>query len=246
MAASHRIDYQLVAPMEKTLGTKEIERRRDYLQRHAGVGTRIEVRSVPSGYASIESERDAVIVAPHLVAGLATAEAEGSDAGIIGCFSDPALDAVREVVKMPVVGPGQSAIALALQLGELYSVLSPLAGSAKRTMPRLKAQGFADRLASVRGIGVSVIDLARSTNEAWERIVATGRRCIDEDGADVLVMGCMSMAFMGVERELSDRLGVPVVNPVLAALKTAEMLVAFGLAHARTAWPSPPDKPFID
>jgi allantoin racemase len=113
-------------------------------------------------------------------------------------------------------------------------------------MPRLRAQGFADRLASVRGVGVSVIDLARSANEAWERIVATGRRCIDEDGADVLVMGCMSMAFMDGDRELSDRLSAPVVNPVLAALKTAEMLLAFGLAHARTAWPSPPDKPFID
>jgi allantoin racemase len=244
MSASHRIDYQLVAPMGKTLGAIEIGRRRDYLQRHAGAGTRIEVRSVPSGYASIESERDAVMVAPHLVVGLMTAEAEGADAGIIGCFSDPALDAVREVVKMPVVGPGQSAIALALQLGDRYSVLSPLAGSAKRTIPRLRAQGFADRLASVRGVGVSVIDLARSTNEAWECIV--GRRCIDEDGADVLVMGCMSMAFMGVEHELSDRLSAPVVSPVLAALKTAEMLLSFGLAHARTAWPSPPDKLFID
>ena len=127
---------------------------------------------------------------------------------------------------------------LALQLGERYAILAPLDSGAKRAMPRLRAQGFADRLASVRGVGVSVVDLARGANDAWERIVATGRRCIDEDGADVLVMGCMSMAFMGVERELSGRLGAPVVSPVLAALKTAETLIACGLAHARTAWPS--------
>ena len=246
MPTGHRIVYQLVAPMEKTLGVAEIQRRRNYLQWHAGAGSHIEVRSVPSGYASIESERDAVMVAPHLVAGLAAAEAEGADAGIVGCFSDPALDAVREVVKMPVVGPGQSAIALALQLGDRYSILSPLDGGAKRATPRLRAQGFADRLASVRGVGVSVVDLARNAKDAWERIVTTAQRCIDEDGADVLVMGCMSMAFMGVDRELSERLGAPVVSPVLAALKTAEMLLAFGLAHARTAWPSPPDKPYFD
>lgn len=245
MAGRHRIAYQLVAPLERTLGAAEIERRRAYLQRHAGTGIEIAVLSVPSGYPSIESERDAVMVAPHLLAGMQKAEAEGARAGIVGCFSDPALDAVRETVRMPVVGPGQSAIALALQLGERYAILSPLNSGAKRAMPRLRAQGLDGRLATVRGIGVPVADLARGTNGAWERIIATGRRCIEEDGADVLVMGCMSMAFMDVERELSERLCAPVVSPVLAALKTAETLIDLGLAHARTAWPSPPDKPFI-
>jgi allantoin racemase len=56
----------------------------------------------------------------------------------------------------------------------------------------------------------------------------------------------MSMAFTGMERELSDRLGVPVVNPVLAALKTAETLLDLGLSHSRASWPSPPDKPYFE
>jgi allantoin racemase len=245
MQSRRRIVYQLVAPMEKTLGIAEMERRRDYLQRHAAPGTEITVQSVPSGYPSIESERDAVVVAPHLVDGLHRAEKDGASAGIVGCFSDPALDAIRETVKMPVVGPGQSSVTLALQLGERYSILSPLDSGAKRAMPRLRGQGLAERLASVRGVGVSVVDLARGANDAWDRIIAAGRRCIDEDGADVLVMGCMSMAFMGVERELSQRLSTPVVSPVLAALKTAETLLDLGLAHSRTAWPSPPDKAYV-
>lgn len=242
---ARRIVYQLVAPMEKTLGTAEMERRRDYLQRHASAGTEISVQSVPSGYPSIESERDAVVVTPHLMAGLQKAEAGGASAGIVGCFSDPGIDAIREIVTMPIVGPGQSAVTLALQLGERYAILSPLDSGAKRAMPRLRGQGLSERLASVRGVGVSVMDLARGGNDAWDRIVATGRRCIDEDGADVLVMGCMSMAFMGVERELSQRLSAPVVSPVLAALKTAETLLDLGLAHSRTAWPKPPDKAYI-
>ncbi|NJO21840.1 MAG: hydantoin racemase [Sphingomonadales bacterium] len=245
MESRRRIVYQLVAPMEKTLGIAEMERRRDYLQRHAAPRTEIKVQSVPSGYPSIESERDAVMVAPHLVSGLQKAEEDGASAGIVGCFSDPALDAVRETVRMPVVGPGQSSVVLALQLGERYSILSPLDSGAKRAIPRLRAQGLAERLASVRGVSVSVVDLARGANDAWDRIVAAGRRCVDEDGADVLVMGCMSMAFMGVERELSQRLSAPVVSPVLAALKTAETLLDLGLAHSRAAWPSPPDKTYV-
>lgn len=58
MTHSRRIVYQLVAPMEKTLGAAEIQRRRDYLQRHADARTEISVQSVPAGYPSIESERD--------------------------------------------------------------------------------------------------------------------------------------------------------------------------------------------
>jgi allantoin racemase len=244
MASRRRIVYQLVSPMEKTLGQAEIERRRDYLQRHAADGIEIKVQSVPSGYPSIESERDAVTVAPYLLFGLQKAEAEGASAGIVGCFSDPALDAIRETVKMPVVGPGQSAIALALQLGESYSILSPLDSGAKRARPRLRGQGFTERLASIRGVGISVVDLSGGDNTAWDRIVDTGRRCI-EDGADVLVMGCMSMAFMGIERQLSERLAVPVISPVLAALKTTQTLLELNLSHSRNAWPSPPDKAYL-
>jgi allantoin racemase len=244
MASRRRIVYQLVSPMEKTLGQAEIQRRQDYLQRHAADNTEIKVQSVPSGYPSIESERDLVTVAPHLLRGMQKAEAEGASAGIVGCFSDPALDAIRETVKMPVVGPGQSAIALAMQLGESYSILSPLDSGAKRALPRLRGQGLTERLASIRGVGVSVVDLTHGDNAAWDRIIETGRRCI-ADGADVLVMGCMSMAFMGIERELSERLSVPVVSPVLAALKTAETLLDLSLSHSRTAWPSPPDKAYL-
>lgn len=239
------ICYQLVAPMERVLGTAEIERRRGFLQALAAPGTRIEVRPSAAGYPSIESERDAVAVAPHILAGLRRAAEEGAAAGIVGCFSDPALDAVRETVRMPVIGPGQSSVMLALQLGERFSILSPLDSGAKRQAPRLRAMGVADRLASIRGVGVSVVDLARRANDAMDLIVTVAERCVKEDGADVLVMGCMSMAFMGVERPLSERLGLPVVSPVLAALKTAEALLDMGLSHARSAWPEPPDKPYL-
>jgi len=244
MPSRRRIVYQLVSPMEKTHGQVEIQRRQDYLQRHAADGIEIKVQSVPSGYPSIESERDVVTVAPCLMDGLQKAEADGASAGIVGCFSDPALAAIRETVRMPVVGPGQSAIALALQLGESYSILSPLDSGAKRTRPRLRGQGLTERLASIRGVGVSVVDLGRGDNAAWDRIVDTGRRCI-EDGADVLVMGCMSMAFMAIEHELSEQLAVPVVSPVLAALKTAQTLLDLNLSHSRTAWPCPPDKAYL-
>ena len=81
MTGSCRIVYQFVASMEKTLGVAKIDRRRDYLQRYAAAGTEIVVLSVASGYPSIVSERDAVVVAPHLVAGLTTSRIGGGSFG---------------------------------------------------------------------------------------------------------------------------------------------------------------------
>jgi allantoin racemase len=38
---------------------------------------------------------------------------------------------------------------------------------------------------------------------------------------------------------LSERVGVPVVNPVIAALKTAEAVVSMRIAHSKQAWTLP-------
>ena len=48
--------------------------------------------------------------------------------------------------------------------------------------------------------------------------------------ADVLVLGCMSLSFLGVAEQARERVGVPVINPAMCALKTAEALVAAAVA----------------
>jgi allantoin racemase len=50
----------------------------------------------------------------------------------------------------------------------------------------------------------------------------------------------MSMAFLpDITSKLGERVGVPIVNPVLAALKVAEALVSMRLTHSKQAWPPP-------
>jgi allantoin racemase len=50
----------------------------------------------------------------------------------------------------------------------------------------------------------------------------------------------MSMAFLpGIWEALVERVGVPVVNPVVAALKTAEAVASMRLSHSKAAWPAP-------
>ena len=215
-----RILYQLVAPMELTLGTGEMERRRIFLQEHAAAGTEVVVRSARRGHASIESDYDAALVTPSILEGIRQAENAGDvAAAVIGCFSDPGLDAARECGSMPVVGPGEASMMLALPLGDRVSVLSPGEGTASRPRANIRRLGVELRYASTRPVGLSVIDLARQDASAFDRLVEAGRTCI-ADGAQVLVLGCMSMAFLGLDREREKEGGVPVVKPVIAGLGT--------------------------
>jgi allantoin racemase len=76
------------------------------------------------------------------------------------------------------------------------------------------------------------MEMAQQQPDAFTRIVAAGKRCVEQDGADIIVLGCMSMAFLpGVAQRLQDELGCPVINPVLAALKTAEMAASLKIGQ---------------
>jgi allantoin racemase len=236
-----RILYQLTSPMEKTvLGPAEVGRRREFLRARAAPGVEVEVWSLADGPASIESAVEAALVVPELMRKVVQARSEGFDAVIVGCFSDPGLDALRELVDIPVIGPGSSAVHLAAQLGTRFSIISPLGSGGGRVAARLRALGLADKFASVRGIGMSVLDLARDREAVLERVTEVARAAVREDGADVFVLGCMSMGFVGVTDDVQKRLELPVVNPVVAALKTAEAVVAMGLSHSKAAYPVPP------
>jgi allantoin racemase len=235
-----RILYQLTSPMDKTIGAQEVRRRQHILQQYAAAGTDVAVEPTAAGPAAIESAHDAAIVVPELIRLGEHAQERGFDAVIIGCYSDPGIDALREMLRIAVIGPGSASLYLAAQLGTRISVLTPTGRGFGRVAARLRALALEPLLASVRGVGLSVMELAQQKPGALDRAAEAARRAVEEDGADVFVLGCMSMAFLpGICDSLSGRLGVPVVNPVTAALKTAEMMVVMKLAQSKLAFPLP-------
>jgi allantoin racemase len=235
-----RILYQLTSPMDKTIGPQEVARRQKVLQGYASRGVEVAVEPTTKGPAAIESSHDAGLVVPELIRLAPDAQKRGHAALIIGCYSDPGLDALREMLTIPVIGPGAASLHLAAQLGTRISVLTPTGRGYGRVAARLRSLALAELLASVRGIGLSVMDLARQTPGALDKAADAARVAVEQDGADVLVLGCMSMAFLpGICEALGQRVGVPVVNPVVAALKTAEAVVSMRISHSKTAWPLP-------
>ena len=151
-----------------------------------------------------------------------------ADAYVIACFSDPGLALARESVSVPVVGIAEASMLLALGLGYRFGIIAILDASVRRHLRYVRALGLEHRLAGERAINLGVRDSGGEA--AIERIVAVGRKLRDDDGADVLILGC---AGMGHRRDIIEKeLGVPVIDPSQAGVQRAAGLLALGYQRA--------------
>ena len=233
------VTYFIPGPMSRgPLGAGELERRRSYLERHAAPGTTISVRDWDSGPASIESSAEEYLSIPGLLAAAPMLEAEGTNAIIVGCFGDPGLSGAREVTSIPVVGPGQASAHLAAQLGSRFAVLTVVEEVVPAIRRQMRGHGLEGFLSEVRAVDVPVLELRSRRDEVLGELERAGRE-VGRNGADVLVLGCMTMGFLDVARDLQRQLGVPVVDPVVASLKLAETMVVAELAPSVAAYPAP-------
>jgi len=227
---------------QSELGAEELERRKKILQLHAQKETIVDITDIESGPRSIESSYEEYLSVPGTVERAIQAEKEGYDGLILGCFGDPGLNALREMVNIPVVGPGETAMHVASMLGRKFSIVTVL-DSVVPSLERLaKVIGLDRRLASVRAVNIPVLELRHNIESTTARMTEASQRTIMKDSADVIVLGCMSMAFMEVSEMMKKVLGIPVVNPALVSLKVLEGLVQAGLSQSKRAYPFPPKK----
>ena len=202
----------------------EIDRRHQILNSFATKETIVDVVSIKDGPASIESFYDEYMAIPNTLKLVEKAADEKYDAIIIGCYGDAGIQAAREIVDIPVIGPGESSMVIACLLGNSYSILTIMDSIVPVLRELANRVGVSSKLSSVRSIGIAVLELA-NRKDTLDCLVHTGRLAVEEDGAEVLILGCMSMAFLGFSVELRRKLGIPVVNPVQSSVKIAEILI---------------------
>jgi allantoin racemase len=187
----------------------------------------------------IDSLRDVALAAPEILRIASRAEKEGFDAVVLYCFSDPALAACREQLAIPVIGSGQAAILLAASLGCRLSVITLTAARATEKRMFIRACGLDEgRIASVRGVDKIFAPEEGYNDEILPYLKKTVLECVKEDGADVVVLGCLSLAGKG--RELSDVVDAPIVDPAFVGVCAAQQAVRLKLSHSKLAYPFPP------
>ena len=215
----------------------------------AGPETELSVVHLDRGPASIESRYEAALAGPDVVRKAREAEAEGIDAVISNCMDDPGMEAAREMVSIPVVGPAQTSMHVAAMLGHRFSIVGVLEADAPPFYEHAVKAGVATRLASVRAVNIPVLELEDDRERLVGALVEQAAKAVEEDGAHVIIFGCTGMA--GLARDVEEGLtkrgipDVPVIDPGLLAFKIAEALAGMGLSHSKRTYPQPPEKEIV-
>ncbi len=206
--------------------------------------TQVDVVSLKRGTRHTEYHYYEALILPDLLHRVKRAEREGYDAAVLGCFYDPGLRVAREITDQIVVAaPAEASMLIAAALGHRFSIIV----GRKKWIPKMHENvvnyGLETRLASFESVDLGVEDFQKDVKETERRLTKAAQRAIEERLAEVIILGCgLQYGFYEV---LQKKLGVPVIDVVLAALKHAELGIElrrrFGWGHSkRYEYESPP------
>lgn len=174
----------------------------------------VETKCIPDQYEGIHSLETKKLAEPKIVELAKTFK--DIDVLIISCAEDPAVQELKNQFDIPVVGAGSSVAALAARYGQHAGVLG-ITDYAPPPYERI----FGDNLINLgKPEGVNnTIDLMK--DEGKEAVVCLSMK-LKEKGADSIALACTGMSTIGIARLLSDKTGLPIVDPV-----TAEGIMAY-------------------
>ncbi|AQA06119.1 Asp/Glu racemase [Mycobacterium sp. MS1601] len=184
--------------------------------------TVVEAVNPPFGPASIENDDDEIRCVPGLLAQITAAEQrrDRPDAYVIACFGDPGLEEARRLVSVPVLGIAQAAMHAAALAAGTFSVVTSMSA----TVPRGWELAKTYTPTACLGVYASDIPVLRIDSDPTT-INPIGDLCekaLAADGSRSIVLGCAAMARFA--EPLRQRLGVPVIDGVVAATLLSEAL----------------------
>lgn len=189
----------------------------------AAAGTRLTPATASKGVPYIATRAEAQIGGAIALEILAEKH-QDFDAAIIAAFGDPGLLGARELFDIPVVGMAEAAMLAACMLGRKFSIVTFARALEPWYRECVELNGLAGRCASIRMLDGSFRSVSDVQEEKEELLVELANRAVVEDEADVIILGGAPLA--GLAGKVRERLPVPLVDPVSAAVKQAEMLVA--------------------
>lgn len=237
MAGSHRIKVIVPIPMD----VAGVANRRSQLADDViAPGFEPVFEAVKWGAALGDSYHDMLLMDWTVFQAGIDAEDQGFAAVVVDTVSDSGVRALRSRLSIPVIGPGEAAFHTAMMLGKRFTILTMWDEWFPLYEKTLTEYGLWDRVASLRSIKTrpDVTELLAGKEDViFGKLEAEARAAIEQDRADVIVLGSTTMHQSA--GHLARVLPIPVINPGVVAWKQAEMLVTLGLSHSKRAFPAP-------
>ena len=188
----------------------------------ASPGTELLPMTAPRGVPYIATRAEAAIGAAAALEMLA--ERRGAiDAAIIAAFGDPGLGGARELFDFPVVGMAEAAMLAACMLGRSFAIVS-FAKALEPWFAEIVAwHGLSARCAAIRTLDEVFRSIDDVQDEKQQVLIDLANNTVRNDAADVVILAGAPLA--GMADKVKDRIPVPVVDGIQAAVTMAEGLV---------------------
>lgn len=184
----------------------------------------------------LNSALDVVLAAPEIVQLAADGQNAGFDAVVLYCFSDPVIEACREALRIPVIGGAQASCLAALNVCRSFGVI--LADEARLPEKKLflRTLGVSpERIGQIAAVNLNGVSPWADRETTFKKLLACGQKMMRETHTEAIVLGCLS--FLGLAEPLSRVLGIPVIDPAVAAVTTAESIVRQRLFTSKVSYP---------
>lgn len=145
------------------------------------------------------------------------------DAAILAAFGDPGLSGARELFDFPVVGVSEAAMLTACMLGRRFAIVTFSSTLVGWYRDCVEANAMSARCAGILALDLP-FEVAEDRARSSEAMLELALGAVRDNGADSLIFAGAPLA--GLARQERDRIPVPVVDPVGAAVKQAEALIA--------------------
>jgi len=146
------------------------------------------------------------------------------DAAVVAAFGDPGLFAMRELFEIPVVGMSEAAMLTSCMLGQRFGIVTFAAALGSWYRDCVEMHGLWGRCAGIRSLEESFGTLSAVQSEKEEALVELANTSATIDQADVVILAGAPLA--GLATRVRERVPVPLVDPIAAAVKQAEAIVA--------------------
>ncbi len=183
----------------------------------------------PSNYPGTDIRHAAVqhLHSMQFIEAAVTAEREGFDAYAISTLPDPALREIRSMLRIPVVGYGESAMLTSCLLGARFAVMVFISELTDLIADNVRRYGLAERFAGVSDVGFRFADVLQGFTEPApliDRFRAAARERIAA-GAEVIIPGEAPLCVLLATHGVCEVDGVPVLDSLSCWVKHAEMLI---------------------
>jgi allantoin racemase len=222
----------------------ERELRRAAVLKCAAPGTKIGFGVIKATFfVRANAEINALSAGP-LVAEIAQkAETDGYDAVVPFGTLDSGVQLARNLVRIPVVGAGQSVMHLGAQLSNLLGVVAYENSSIPFIRKSFHNWRVLDSVVGIRAVEIPLQDSDRNRSAMRHRFLQVAEELINNDGAEIIVpMGVIMVPVQYSPAEFARVLGVPVLDALATSIQTAEMMVRTGLTHSVKTYPRPAAK----